>query len=90
MIVMTVTFFVVQKLAKASFLSTQGHSQTSLSDVDSRGKGQLFSDLVDVRNLDLYADEHQEDEDDSMDDELRAARIKGKWRLLWRLWYWLA
>ena len=49
-----------------------------------------FTDLVDVHTVDLYRDEHTEDEWDRQDDEEREQRLKGRWRLLWRIWYLIA
>ena len=90
MLVMTVAFFVSQKVDRFKVSSLHSRGTSSLQGLDDRESGRRFSDLVDIRYLDLYSDEHEEDEDDKVDDELRAGRMKGKWRLLWRLWYWLA
>lgn len=46
-----------------------------------------LADLVDVHAIDLYRDEHAEDEHDREDDEERERRLKGRWRVLWRVWY---
>lgn len=46
-----------------------------------------LADLVDVHAIDLYRDEHAEDEHDREDEEERERRLKGRWRVLWRVWY---
>lgn len=48
-----------------------------------------YSDLVDIKAVDLVRDEYEEDEEDKEDDEERDTRLGGKWRLLWRIYYWL-
>ncbi|KAL5536239.1 ALP1_1 [Sanghuangporus sanghuang] len=43
-------------------------------------------EVVDVDTVDLYADEHFDDEHDAEDDALHAARRKGRWGWFWRLY----
>ena len=88
MIIMTLAFFTSQKIRSAF---RHGQPATSVPDDENDHKTQRrFDDLVDIRYIDLYADEHDEDEDDCVDNETRAKRLKGRWRLLWRLWDWIA
>lgn len=49
-----------------------------------------FADLVDTHEVDLYRDEHAEDESDRQDNEERERHLNGRWRLLWRAWYLIA
>lgn len=44
-------------------------------------------DLVDTKTVDLYRDEHEETVMDQLEDEEREARLSGKWRWWWRLFY---
>ncbi|KAL5513804.1 ALP1_1 [Sanghuangporus vaninii] len=43
-------------------------------------------EVVDVDTVDLYEDEHFDDEHDAEDDALHAARRKGRWGWFWRLY----
>jgi amino acid transporter, AAT family len=52
--------------------------------------GTWYSDLVDVKTVDLSRDEYMEGDHDRADDEQRITRMKGNTRYLWRLYYWLA
>lgn len=49
-----------------------------------------FADLVDIHEVDLYRDEHAEDDSDRQDNEERERHLNGRWRLLWRAWYLIA
>jgi amino acid transporter, AAT family len=58
---------------------------------DGSGAPQVwYSDLVDVKNVDLSRDEYSEGEHDRTDDEQRINRVKGNKWYLWRLYYWIA
>jgi amino acid transporter, AAT family len=48
------------------------------------------SDLVDVNTVDLARDEYEEEHIDSVADDERDRRNKGKARWIWRMYYWLA
>lgn len=52
-------------------------------------RSSLF-DIVPLDNIDLFKDEHQEDEEDLGDDAERVTNLQGKWSFAWRLWYQLA
>ncbi|KAL5536357.1 ALP1_2 [Sanghuangporus sanghuang] len=45
-----------------------------------------YKELVDIKTVDLLADEHTEDERDVEDDAVRAARRKGRWGWAWRIY----
>ena len=47
-------------------------------------------DLVDTKTVDLYRDEHHETEVDTEDDEERDARLSGRYRWAWWLYYMVA
>ncbi|KAJ4483691.1 amino acid permease-domain-containing protein [Lentinula aciculospora] len=52
-----------------------------------------YNDIVDVQVVDLYQDEHEEEEEDRVDDGERERRLKGSSsvkRTLWRLFYLIA
>ncbi|KAI0743876.1 amino acid permease-domain-containing protein [Daedaleopsis nitida] len=46
-----------------------------------------FSDLVDIRTVDLRKDEHDEEPEDLADDTRRQTKINGRWGSLWRIYY---
>ena len=46
-----------------------------------------YSDLVDIRTVNLQRDEHEEEPEDVADDAERETRLKGRWRWLWKLYY---
>lgn len=80
-----------QSMSSASKRSESASPPASLSiGAHDPVKPTLFgtlADLVDVHAIDLYRDEHAEDEHDREDDEERERRLKGRWRVLWRVWY---
>ncbi|THH09765.1 hypothetical protein EW145_g1790 [Phellinidium pouzarii] len=45
-----------------------------------------LSDLPDVATIDLYEDEYVEDAKDTEDDMAHAARHKGRWAVMWKVW----
>ncbi len=99
MIVMYIAWMLIRRPGRPTpNLSAQPNAQSSsltpLSPVDSgkqRG-GWWYNDLVDVDLVDLYRDEHNEEEEDRVDDSKRERRLKGTnsaQRILWRMYYWL-
>lgn len=44
-------------------------------------------DSVNTQTVDLRRDEHHEDAEDAADDERRDAKLKGRWRKLWKVYY---
>jgi len=55
------------------------------------GKRMWYSDLVDVKTVDLSRDEYVERDDDRADDKQRTNRMTQGWKgYLWRLYYWIA
>jgi AAT family amino acid transporter len=62
----------------------------SLHPVSGAPTGTWYSDLVDVKTVDLSRDEYAEGDQDSADDEQRVIRMKGSKGYLWRLYYWIA
>ena len=61
MIVMTVAFFVSRKVERLKVSSFHGHSEASTNNLSTRETRRRFTDLMDVRYLDLYSDEHEEE-----------------------------
>lgn len=51
--------------------------------------GAWYSDLVDVKTVDLSRDEYAEGDHDRADDEQRVIRMKGSKGYLWKLYYWI-
>ena len=49
-----------------------------------------FFNFVDLRTVDLDRDVHVETNEDAKDDLGREARLAGRWRWLWRMYYILA
>lgn len=45
-----------------------------------------FADMSSLMEIDLYADEYVEAEEDAADDSLYKTRREGRWRALWRLY----
>lgn len=48
---------------------------------------QPFFDFVDVSDVDLYRDEHEETQVDKHEDEVRAQRLRGRAGRAWTLYY---
>jgi AAT family amino acid transporter len=48
---------------------------------------QPFFDFVDVSDVDLYRDEHEETQVDKHEDEVRAQRLRGRAGWAWTLYY---
>ncbi|EGO25175.1 hypothetical protein SERLADRAFT_368585 [Serpula lacrymans var. lacrymans S7.9] len=47
------------------------------------------SDMVDVRTVDLFKDEYEEEAVEGADDEERERRLRSRAGLAWRLYYWI-
>ncbi|KAH8107816.1 amino acid permease-domain-containing protein [Cristinia sonorae] len=47
-------------------------------------------DFVDVRTVDLYRDEYADEEVDVVEDKVREERVSGRWRWVWKAYYFLA
>jgi len=50
-------------------------------------EAQQFFDFVDVSDVDLYHDEHEETQVDKHEDEVRAQRLRGRAGWAWTLYY---
>ena len=50
-------------------------------------EAQPFFDFVDVSDVDLYRDEHEETQVDKHEDEVRAQRLRGRAGWVWTLYY---
>ncbi|KAE9408625.1 hypothetical protein BT96DRAFT_1013261 [Gymnopus androsaceus JB14] len=64
--------------------------RSSSTDRGRAGRTTRYFDVVDVHTVDLYRDEHEEEEGDRMDDEEREKRMKSTnsvQRTLWKLFY---
>lgn len=99
MALMTLIWYLVRHRRAFSHAETlesqEAHAEPSLAasatPIDEPGAPTLkhpkiLREFVDIKSIDLYTDEHEEDERDAEDDALRNARRKGRWGLLWRLW----
>ena len=53
----------------------------------SRAGIQQFFDFVDVTRVDLYRDEHEDEQVDKHEDEARAQRLRGRARWAWAVYY---
>lgn len=51
---------------------------------------QPFFDFVDVTRVDLYHDEHEDEQVDKHEDEARAQRLRGRARWAWAVYYLVA
>ncbi len=49
-----------------------------------------YFDIVPLSAIDLFEDEHEQDEEDLEEEAERAKNLQGKWGFAWRLWYQLA
>ena len=56
----------------------------------SRAGIQQFFDFVDVTRVDLYRDEHEDEQVDKHEDEARAQRLRGRARWAWAVYYLVA
>ena len=50
-------------------------------------EAQAVFDFVDVSDVDLYRDEHEETHVDKHEDEVRAQRLRGRVGWVWTLYY---
>ncbi|KAI0695946.1 amino acid permease-domain-containing protein [Cerioporus squamosus] len=46
-----------------------------------------YNDQVDIKIVDLRRDEHHEEAEDLADDEQREAKLHGRWRWFWKVYY---
>ena len=82
MMVMTFTWYFIRHRREFSHLH-QPERPTLRAALNSK---RVNNEVVDINTVDLYSDEHVDDEYDGEDDALRAARRKGRWGWLWRLY----
>lgn len=78
MIVMFIGWVLVRRITGLSADPVTGHP---------RPLWQL--DIVNTNTVDLFKDEHFEEEVDKADDDERRQRLTGPKRFLWRLYYWV-
>lgn len=84
MVVMTIAWLVVRKLARRSESGPDLAHETS-----ERAWSQRYTDLVDVNTVDLRRDEYVSVEEDTLDDLKQDGRLKGRWRWAWGIYYWV-
>jgi len=65
-------------------------SPTTASGPSHPDEAQRFIDFVDVSDVDLYRDEHEETQVDKHEDEVRAQRLRGRAGWTWALYYTVA
>ena len=46
-----------------------------------------YNDQVDITTVDLQRDEHNEEPEDAADDQDREAKLHGRWRWFWKVYY---
>ncbi|KAH8110369.1 amino acid permease/ SLC12A domain-containing protein [Phellopilus nigrolimitatus] len=82
MVLMTLGFFFIRgrRLRSQRIRHIRPRIQTQASET-------RYTDLINIGEIDLYADEHADDARDAEEDAERAAHLKGRWALLWRVWY---
>ncbi|KII94587.1 hypothetical protein PLICRDRAFT_97452 [Plicaturopsis crispa FD-325 SS-3] len=81
MLVMYVVWMLLKRPLPSSALSPETTPSRS---------GWWYSDLVDIRTVDLRRDEHEEEIDDKVDDEQRIRRISKRYSgWAWRVFYWV-
>ena len=62
-------------------------STPTTASVSTNPEAQPFFDFVDVSDVDLYRDEHEETHVDKHEDEVRAQRLRGRAGWAWTLYY---
>ncbi|KAI0246728.1 amino acid permease-domain-containing protein [Lactifluus subvellereus] len=65
------------------------HAPSTSSSTPTRPARRPFFDFVDVTRVDLYDDEHEEEQCDKHEDELRVRRLRGSTGWAWALYYYL-
>lgn len=65
-------------------------SPTAAVSESTRPEAHHFFDFVDVSDVDLYRDEHEERRVDKHEDEVRAQRLRGRVGWAWTLYYTVA
>lgn len=86
MLAMYIAWLVVKR---SSRLPTSSSESGPLLHTTAPQMTSQYHDFVDTRTVDLRRDEYEEDEVDKVDDEEREGRVRGRYRLLWRLYYWV-
>ena len=66
MIIMTVAFYLGRRFSKHPSRAHAGEVSVPVRPDDARRGSGSFTDLVDIQPVDLYVDEHQEDEYDAL------------------------
>ncbi|KAJ3922860.1 amino acid permease/ SLC12A domain-containing protein [Lentinula edodes] len=97
MLIMYLAWMLIQRPGRPSRINEptplfEGNGRRSSSKGRRRERGGRwwYNDIVDVNTVDLYRDEHEEEEEDRIDDVERERRLKGSnlvQRTLWRLFY---
>lgn len=89
MLVMIILWLLV-KQRRADSTQVSNESTRLLGPNSSAGTNMTsrFHDLVDSHNVDLYQDEYADTEEGPAEDKI-AARLGGKARIFWSLYYWL-
>ncbi|KAJ3810224.1 amino acid permease/ SLC12A domain-containing protein [Lentinula aff. lateritia] len=96
MLTMYLAWMLIQRPGRPSRINepvneiTSGPRSSSKGRRRERGGRWWYNDIVDVNTVDLYRDEHDEEEEDRVDDVERERRLKGSnlvQRTLWRLFY---
>ena len=71
----------------AALLTSESSSQTTASESAHPEAQKPFFDFVDVSDVDLYRDEHEETRVDKHEDEVRSQRLRGRAGWAWTLYY---
>jgi hypothetical protein len=82
-----VTMYVIWALSRAYSVET---SSTSSNEICGWPWKALWNDVIEIHTIDLDSDEYTAQEIDKADDDVREARLRGRFRGIWRCYYWLA
>ena len=76
--------------AATSISTSQAASRTTSAESNKTPRHLRWFDLVDTKKVDLYRDEHEENEGDIIEDQERTLRLASRWGWLWRVYYLVA
>jgi AAT family amino acid transporter len=88
LVMIIVCLLVKQRRAYSIQVSDESTRLLGPNSSASTNRTSRFHDLVDSHNVDLYQDEYADEEEGPTEDKI-AARLEGKARILWSLYYWL-
>ncbi len=86
MAIMYILWLVFRRALRPRHATLLASSPTTASE-STHPEAQPFFDFVDVSDVDLYRDEHEETHVDKHEDEVRAQRLRGRASWAWTMYY---